>query len=130
MQNYADLVRQIDIIERQIEWLEVDIDYWFGDNKFIPFTGKGAKRFGLSVASKNTDDLLQKLDKLRKMHEFYTTVKSDMDDSINALEGLEYKIAYRRFVQNKNYQEIADELGYSYGYIKNVASKAKDVTIT
>lgn len=124
MKNYADLDRMIHILESQIEMLEVDLDYWFGKGEHVPFASKGAK-YGLHIAAENTDRILEKLDQLRKMLAYYKEVKEDMDQYINSLEGLEYKIAYKRFVENKTYQEIADELGYSPGYVRIVMSKAK-----
>ena len=121
MQNYADLKRKIDIIARQIEMYEVELEYWWftEDNK----PGKGLIHYGLSTASERTDKKLEKLNTLKKMHEFYKDIKEEIDDAINGLEGLPYKIAYRRFIQNMNYDEIAEDLGYTPGYIRQVASK-------
>lgn len=124
MKNYADLVRQIDIIETQIEMFEVDIDYWFGKND-VPLTGVGAENYGLAIAAERTDRLTGKLKELHKMLDFYREVKEDMDEHINSLEGLEFKVAHKRFVENKTYKEIADELDYSYDYIRHVASRSK-----
>ncbi|WP_227397338.1 sigma-70 RNA polymerase sigma factor region 4 domain-containing protein [Jeotgalibacillus aurantiacus] len=124
IENYADLTRKISIIETQIEMFEVDIDFWFGKGS-IPFSSKGAAGFGIETAAWNTDRVLEKLDQLRKMLEFYQEIKSEMDDNINSLDGLEYKISYMRYIENKNYKEIADQLGYSYGYIRNVVSNIK-----
>ncbi|MGG4011429.1 sigma factor-like helix-turn-helix DNA-binding protein [Bacillus smithii] len=123
MKNYADLERMIHILETQIEMLEVDLDFWFGKGEYVPFQSKGAK-YGIHVAAENTDRILEKLNQLTKMLDYYKELKKDMDDYINSLEGLEYKIAYKRYVENKTYQEIAKELGYSYGYVRNVMSKA------
>src|SRR5699024_9878235 len=39
---------------------------------------------------------------------------------LDKLEGLEYRIAYKRFIEGKTLNEIADELGYSYDYMKEV----------
>lgn len=44
-------------------------------------------------------------------------------------KGLEYKIAKLRFIDGMTYQEIADKLDYSYGYIRKVVSQGnKEVT--
>lgn len=125
MKNYADLVRTIHIIENQIEMLEVDRDYWFGKGDYIPFSGRGSAEFGIGIAAENVDRINEKINTLREMLVFYIDIKEDIDKYIHSLEGLEYKIAYLRYVENKTYQEIAKELGYSYGYIRNVISKNK-----
>ena len=123
MKNYADLCRKIDIIGVQLEMLQNDLDYWFGKGK-VPFQSRGAK-YGIGVAAENTDRVLQRIHELEKQLEFYTELKNDMDTCLNRLTGLEYKIAYMRFVEGKTYKEIADELGYSYGYIRNLATRTR-----
>ncbi|OLN21414.1 hypothetical protein BTO30_14955 [Domibacillus antri] len=128
MKNYADLVRQIDVIQLQIEMLQVDRDFWYGRNFGVegrlPFTGRGAQEYGIQVAAENTDRINVKINKLQEQLDFCLQLKEEMDDSINALNGLAYRIARMRFIEDKSYQEIAKELGYSYGYIRKVVSKA------
>lgn len=43
-------------------------------------------------------------------------------EKLKQLEGLEYKIAYKRFIENKTLNEIADELGYSDSWIRKQSS--------
>lgn len=118
IENYADLIRKINIIKVQIEMFEVEMDYWLGEN--IPFESKGTVKFGIDTSVNQMDRIVSKLEELKYMLEFYESVKKDMDTYINKLEGLQYKIAYLRFVENMTYKEIAEKLGYSYGYIRNV----------
>lgn len=49
----------------------------------------------------------------------------DILEKLKQLEGLEYKIAYKRFIENKTLNEIAEELGYSSSY---VMKKSAEVT--
>lgn len=123
MKNYADLCRMISIIETQIEMLQNDVDFWFGKGD-VPFESRGAK-FGIGIAAENTDRVLKRIHELERQLEFYTELKSEMDEHINSLTGLEYKVAYMRFVEDKTYKEIADELGYSYGYVRNLAARSR-----
>src|SRR5699024_2630480 len=44
-------------------------------------------------------------------------------NKLDKLEGLEYKIAYKRYIEGKTLYEIADELGYSYEHIRRVSSE-------
>ncbi|MEY9976336.1 sigma factor-like helix-turn-helix DNA-binding protein [Lysinibacillus sp. RC79] len=39
---------------------------------------------------------------------------------------MEYRIAKLRFIDGMTYQEIADKLGYSYGYIRKVVSQGNN----
>lgn len=123
MKNYADLIREIEIIKNQIELFEIDVDYWYGKND-LPLNGKGAREYGLSVAAERTDKLNEKIVCMNKRLDYYQDIKEDMDKHINSLEGLHYKVAYKRFIENLTYKEIATDMGYSYDYIRHIASES------
>lgn len=44
-------------------------------------------------------------------------------ENLNKLEGLEYKIAYKRFIEGKNLKRIAKEINYSDSHIKKQSAK-------
>lgn len=49
-------------------------------------------------------------------------LQKDIDEiyqMIRSMNGLNKKVHYLRLVEGKSLKEIADELGYSYGYIRN-----------
>jgi len=46
-----------------------------------------------------------------------------IDETLQQLEGLHYKVAYMREVEKKSLQEIADELNYEYSYIRKISMK-------
>ena len=56
----------------------------------------------------------------------------ELDSIINKFTGLDNKIAYLRIVKGHSLNEIANELGYSYEYIKNrsmnISKAIKEVT--
>ena len=51
--------------------------------------------------------------------------KKKIKKHIDNLEGLDKKVAYMRDVQGKSLIEIANELGYSYDWIKEVSARCK-----
>lgn len=127
IENYADLIRKISIIETQIEMFQIDVDYWLGTG--IPLAGRGSAAYGIDTAAMNVDRLHKKINDLNKMLEYYQEIQQELLVNINALQGLPYTIAKMRFLEDKSYQEIADELGYAYGYIRKVVSKGnKEIT--
>ncbi|MFE3576884.1 sigma factor-like helix-turn-helix DNA-binding protein [Lysinibacillus sp. NPDC059133] len=129
MKNYADLLRIIDIVKAEIEMLEVDKKYWIGKNEHLPFSSIGAAKYGLDVASQRTDRLNGRIASLEEKLEHYQAIEKEIRENVEKLEGLEYKIAKLRFIDGLTYQEIADKLGYSYGYIRKVVSQGnKEVT--
>lgn len=121
IKNYVDLCRKIDIIESQLLQVDIDLKYWFGRGE-LPFTGTGADDFGVIASIGNLQDLHDKKHRLQKMVDFYLDIKKETEDKINQLEGLNYQIARMKYMENKSYKQIAEELEMSYGYIRNVAS--------
>ena len=124
IKNYVDLCRKIDIIESQLLQVDIDLKYWFGRGE-LPFTGTDADDFGVIASIGNLQDLHDKKHRLQKMVDFYLDIKKETEDKINLLEGLNYQIARMKYMENKSYKDIAEELGKSYGYIRNVASQLK-----
>ncbi|AJD92040.1 hypothetical protein JMA_27230 [Jeotgalibacillus malaysiensis] len=124
IENYADLLRKIDIIKAQIEMFEVDIHYWFGKGS-IPFSSPGAEKHGMDAAARNTDRAVERLKYLESMLEFYSEIKEEIEHNVNSLEGLEYKIAKMRFIDNMTYKEIAKKLGYSHSHVRNLMSEKR-----
>ncbi len=122
MTTYKDLLRMIDLMQSQLELLEGELSYWW------PVTdksnAKGFHSYPLDVTAKKHDMIQYQIGQVEKILTFYETIKQDMDKHIHSLEGLEYKVAYRRFIEGKSYKEIADELGYNYDYIRHVASRS------
>lgn len=129
MENYADILRVIEIIKAEIEALQLDLDYWLGKHdKHLVFS-EGARKYGLDVATKRVDFLYDRMEKLEERLEAYQEIEKEIRENVEKLKGLEYKIAKLRFIDGMTYQEIADKLGYSYGYIRKVVSQGnKEVT--
>ena len=129
MTSYNDLLRKISILEDQLELTEAELNYWFGNGDIVFGTGVGTAKFGMMAAIDNVDTLHKRKHKISKMIDFYKEIEEEMRTSIDSLEGLPYKVARMRFIEGMSYQRIAKDLGYSYGYIRNVASGYdKDMT--
>jgi DNA-directed RNA polymerase specialized sigma24 family protein len=48
-----------------------------------------------------------------------------IENRINDFEGLEYRVAYLLIIEKISLREIAEIIGYSYGYVKNISSRMK-----
>ena len=51
--------------------------------------------------------------------------EQNLNDKLKRLEGIDYKVAYLVQIKDYSLQEVADELGYSLGYIQNISSAIK-----
>lgn len=56
---------------------------------------------------------------LNNLHNTY----SDILNKINKFQGIKYKIAYKRVIENKTYKEIADELNMNESYVRRIGAK-------
>lgn len=130
MKNYADLLRIIDIVKAEIEMLEVDKEYWIGKKDHLPFSSIGAAKYGLDIASQRTDRLNGRIASLEDKLEHYQMIEKEIRENVEKLEGLEYRIAKLRYINGMTYREIADELKYSYGYIRKLVSQGNKVVTT
>lgn len=56
--------------------------------------------------------------------------KKRMESVMKQCDSLEYKVAYLRDVERKPLYEIADQLGYTYNWIREISARAKRVKPT
>lgn len=123
MKDYADLVRIISILKNRIELVDNDLMYWLGENEDHPLWSEGARVYGLDTAAQRSDRIHKRRDDLEKQLEFYEEIRQEIETKVNELEGIQYRIAKLRFIEGYNYREIAEKLGYSYSYVRNVAAR-------
>ncbi len=115
--TYQDLLTEIEVYEERLKDLE-------------------REQYAIDrLVKSNTIDYYNQLERQMDLNNKYAITQSILEDKketqrqmlekIQQLEGLEYKIAYKRFIEGKTLNEIAGELGYSYDYIRELSSKAK-----
>mgnify|MGYP001248578488 FL=1 len=115
--TYEDLLTEIEVYEERLKDLE-------------------REQYAIDrLVKSNTIDYYNQLERQMDLNNKYAITQSILEDKketqrqmlekIQQLEGLEYKIAYKRFIEGKTLNEIAGELGYSYDYIRELSSKAK-----
>lgn len=128
MKNYADMLTEIALIKEQIEITSEELEYWYGvdhQGKGIPLGGKGSYKYGANTSIVQAEKKINTLNRLNKKLSRLEYAKIRQDMLLEKFEGLEYKIAYKRIVENKTHKEIADDLGYSHQYMKEIWSKIK-----
>ncbi|MCR1897810.1 hypothetical protein NSA47_02255 [Irregularibacter muris] len=57
--------------------------------------------------------------------EYNTNKIKEIEECIGGLKGLKCKVKNMQMIEGKTLKEIADELGYSYDYIREIAVKNK-----
>ena len=106
--TYQDLLREIEIYESRLE------DLYRED-------------YALRRIEYNNIDLNIYVDRKHKVNNEAAILQSIIEDKketqkqllekLGKLEGLEYQIAYKRFVEGKSINQIAEEVKYSDSYV-------------
>jgi predicted transcriptional regulator len=137
--SFKDLVLQREMHERYLEIAEENYKFYKKLlHKDAPHEINSINYDGLPSGNGNAITLdriyfcLQKYESMIE-HETWTIenlkqLERDILEKVMQLDGLDYKVVYMRDIKGMRLQDIADELGYDIGYIKNLSSKHKKVT--
>lgn len=139
IKSYNDLCEEIEIWKWRIEAYKAEIEAL---KKLARFDGPSdISAIDYSQPSIQTSGQLgfeealirlQKIDSHILLHtetiKKLEKAKRQMEERIEKLEGLDRKVVYMRDALNKPLTEIAEELGYSYQYIKEISSRNKKPT--
>ncbi|MNO23024.1 hypothetical protein D3C76_128160 [compost metagenome] len=125
-QSYGDLCREIEILELRLDDLEQDLKR----ARKICFSGQLPSdplpvHVPLDKALEEYDIVVAKIIEATSQLEVKRLVKSKMENNLNKFEGLEYQVAYMRDIQGLPLYKIAEQLGYSYDWIRKVSSRIK-----
>lgn len=136
IKSYKDLCEEIEIWKERVKAYEAEIEalkklakiYGPGEVKGLDYSqpkGEGVNQIGF-------EEFLERLQKLEShiyIHleaiENMEKHKKNIEERIKKLNGIDYKVVYMRDIEGKSLVEIAEELGYSYDYIKEVSARNK-----
>lgn len=115
---YMDLVGEIEVLEIQIESALQERENWHFMNE-----NRLGRTLPLDEVTLRMDKLSERIEWLSERLESKKNLRIRIEERLNKFEGIEFKVAYLRVVENKNLEEIAEELGYSIDWIKRVSAK-------
>lgn len=134
---YKDLCKEIESLELRISDLEKERKYYTKLMGWNAPKGLNSQSFDnervtgdrAHMTLDRVIDRLNKIDEQLSVLDEILRVKQDAKRKIEKImgefEGLEYKVAYMRDVQGKPLDKIAEELGYSYDWIRKISSRVK-----
>jgi hypothetical protein len=124
-QTYSNLCKEIDLLEIEKDNLENE---WKVYHKLMFDNPRGGFNGGLVALP--LENVAERLDKIRVKHDMVEELlnikkrfKTQAEVILGQFDGLEYKVAYKRFVECKKLEDIADEMQYSLDWIKKVSSR-------
>lgn len=137
--SYHDLSNEIEILSIRREEIEMELQYFKlqGHRQCFPVAKLIANYSGMPGAGRavqpfeeigNRIIMLQdQLDDINDVLSLKLEARERMEDKMGAFEGLDHKVMVMRDIQRKKLFEIADELGYSYDWIRKVSRKNKAI---
>lgn len=134
VQSYHDLCKEIEILETRIKDLKEEYNFYAGFLEAKP-SGIRTSQIGHDkVQSSNPymppEEAYRKCAVINELIMQYDELvtnklkaKQEMEKSMRELETLEGKINYMFHIKGMKLYEIADELGYSYEWVRHVKSR-------
>lgn len=136
IKSYEELCEEIEIWKWRVEAYKTEIKalkklakvYGPGGVKGIDYSQPKVQ----STHQIGFEEFLERLHKLENhiyIHEEaiknMEKCRKNIEERIKKLEGIDYKVVYMRDIEGKKLMDIAEELGYSYQYIKEVSARNK-----
>lgn len=125
MEAYKDLLIEIDVLTS----LRADLVRQLEQHHRVVWTGVvvGSRpvHVPLDKALSQYNNVVERLTAIEEELAVKQALREDIEQKLSGLSGLAHTIGYMRYVEGKSLKMIADELGYSYGAIRNKAQKPK-----
>ena len=136
IKSYKDLCTEIEIWKERVKAYEAEIKALKKLAKaYGPSDVKGIDYSQPKVQNTNQIGFEEFLERLYKLeHHIYIheeaiknmeKCRKNMEERIKKLEGIDQKVVYMRDIEGKTLVQIAEELGYSYDYIKEISARNK-----
>ena len=119
--SYKSICQEIEFYE--ILLLDAEIEY--KRNRKVLIGGPKAKPTHLPM-DRQLEGINQTLNKHNEIEHILNKkreLKKRTEQALEKFEGIEYKVAYKKYVEGKSLKETAFELGYAYGYVKNISKR-------
>ncbi|BES66070.1 hypothetical protein SANA_25090 [Gottschalkiaceae bacterium SANA] len=133
---YQDLCKEIEIYEMRLESLiaqhDAIVDGWLKPISDISGIDYSAPRVQENHCQLDMEEQLphikaleKDIDKYKLLLEKVRECQKNIEDRISSMQGIEYKITYLCVIEGMSLKKVAEQLSYSYGYIRNKYSKIK-----
>lgn len=129
---YNDLIEEITVLEIREDQITTQIDRILDHNRpatrlTASYSGMpgGGQLFVTDLIIESICQLKLKLADVQDVLSLKREARQRIEERLAQSQGLEQQIFVMRFVQRKKLEDIANELGYSYQYIKERSARIK-----
>jgi len=91
--------------------------------------GQGDKEPFINLAQRYLD-IENRINDIEDILDLKREAKARIELRLNGLKGLDYQIVFKRDIEGKTLKQIADELKYSYDWIRERSAKLKRIKPT
>ena len=126
--NLVDVLTQYKDICASIEFHEIllqDAEIEYKRNRKVLIGGPKAKPSHSPIEKQyeGTKETISRYEEIEKVLEKKRALKKRAEEALRKFEGIEYQVAYKKYVEGKSLKETALELGYAHGYVKNISKR-------
>ena len=136
IKSYKDLCTEIEIWKERVKAYKAEIKALKKLAKvYGPSEVRGIDYTQPRVQNTNQIGFEEFLERLYKLEyhiyiheeaiESMIKAKAKIEEHLKSLEGIDQQVVYMRDIEGKKLMDIAEELGYSYQYIKEISARNK-----
>ncbi|WP_199614672.1 sigma-70 family RNA polymerase sigma factor [Paenibacillus alkalitolerans] len=139
LESYRDLCKEIELWEIRLDDLKTERFKLLKPLLKAPQTKLCASYEGMPGAGMQVINFAKEWDRITQIDESIEEVqdilslkreaKKRMEQVISKMSVLEYRVAIMRDVERKKLNDIAEELGYSYEWIRKISMRTKRLRI-
>ena len=127
LKDYSDVLKELEYLEDQIKLTRYEFHWWSGvdveKGQGSLLGGVGVKKFGVETGMIQIEKKRRALNNLYQRREIAERKKHNIEKHLQQFKGLEYQVAYLKYIENYTLSEIAERLGYSEIRIKQISAK-------
>jgi hypothetical protein len=129
--SYIELCDEIEMWTFRKETIEDQVSYLMDKNKpkdigaidYSEPTGGSDVVLDFEELVNNIDPMQNEIQRLELLIQRLSKSKMLIENKLEEAEGIDYQIIYKKYVEGKSLKIIAEELNYSYAWIRAKVSK-------
>lgn len=131
--SYIELCDEIEMWTFRKETIEDQVSYLMDKNKpkdigaidYSEPTGGSDVVLDFEELVNNIDPMQNEIQRLDSLIQRLSKSKLMIEKKLESAKGVDYKIIYKRYVEGKSLKVVAEELNYSYAWIRCRAAESK-----
>ena len=121
LSHYKYICQEIEYFETLLQ--ESELEYKWNRKRLIGGPLTKPSHLSIDRQMEEVENTIHKYSDIELILQTKRTLKKRAEEALRKFEGIEYQVAYKRFVEQKTLQEIASEENYSIDGIKKISRR-------